>query len=40
MRGSPWWLIKESTCQCRRHGFYSWSGKIPDAQQLSPYHNY
>ena len=26
----PWWLSrKESACQCRRHGFRSWSGKIP-----------
>ena len=29
MRGFPWWLSgKESTCQCRRHGFDPWSGKI------------
>ena len=34
----PWWLSgKESTCQCRRHGFDPWSGKIPHAsEQLSP----
>ena len=33
----PWWLSgKESTCQCRRHGFNPWSGKIPYAmEQLS-----
>ena len=25
----PWWLRdKESTCQCRRHGFDPWVGKI------------
>ena len=30
-----WWLSgKESACQCRRHGFDSWSRKIPE--QLSP----
>ena len=29
-RGLPWWLSgKESTCQCRRHGFNPWVGKIP-----------
>ena len=46
---SPWghkeldateWLnlsSKESACQCRRHGFDPWSGKIPQAAgQLSP----
>ena len=28
--GLPWWLSsKESTCQCRRHGFYPWVRKIP-----------
>ena len=37
--GLPWWLSgKESTCQCRRHGFCPWSGKIPHAaEQLSPW---
>ena len=36
--GLPWWLIgKESTCQCRRHGFNHWSGTIPRAMaQLRP----
>ena len=36
--GPPWWLSsKESTCQCRRHGFSPWSGMIPCATgQLSP----
>ena len=34
----PWWLSgKESTCQCRRHGFNPWSGKIPHAvEKLTP----
>ena len=34
----PRWLIgKESACQCRRHGFNSWSGKITYAsEQLNP----
>ena len=28
----PWWLSgKEYTCQCRRHRFDPWSGKIPHA---------
>ena len=36
--GLPWWFNgKESACQCRRHGFKPWSGKIPHAaEQLSP----
>ena len=30
LKGFPWWLSgKESSCQCRRHGFNSWVGKIP-----------
>ena len=34
----PWWSSgKESTCQCRRHGFHPWSRKIPRApEQLTP----
>ena len=34
----PWWLSgRESTCQCTRHGFDPWYGKIPHAEaQLSP----
>ena len=37
-RGLPWWLSdKESACQCRRHRFDPWSGKILHAvEQLSP----
>ena len=33
-----WWLSgRESTCQCRRHGFDPWSRKIPHAaEQLGP----
>ena len=28
--GPPQWLRgKEFTCQCRRHGFYPWVGKMP-----------
>ena len=28
--GLPWWFSgKEPACQCRRHGFNPWSGKIP-----------
>ena len=36
--GLPWWLSgKESACQCKRHRFDPWSGKIPHAMdQLSP----
>ena len=35
--GLSWWLSgKEFPCQCRRHGFDSWSGRIPHAsEQLS-----
>ena len=37
--GLPWCLSgKESVCQCRRHGFDPWYGKIPHAvKQLSPW---
>jgi len=32
--GLPWWLSGgESTCQCRRHPFNSWSAKIPHAAE-------
>ena len=36
--GLPWWLSgKESACQCRRHRFHPWAGKIPSTPgQLSP----
>ena len=33
----PWWLSgKESTCQCRRHGFHPWVGKIPQRRKWQP----
>ena len=39
--GLPWWPSgEESACQCRRHGYYPWSGKTicPHAAgQLSPW---
>ena len=40
--GLPWWLSgKESACQCRRHRFDPWSGRIPHAsEQLIVCHNY
>ena len=32
--GLLWWLsVKEAACQCRRHGFDPWSGKIPHAAE-------
>ena len=31
--GLPWFSSKESTCQCRRHGFNLWSGKMPHAAE-------
>ena len=32
--GFPWWLSgKESTCQCRRHGFDLWSTRMPHAKE-------
>ena len=35
--GFPWWLGgKESTCQCRRHGFDPWIGKIPWRRKWQP----
>ena len=35
--GLPWWLSrKESTCQCRRHGFNPWVGKIPGRRKWQP----
>ena len=37
--GFPWWLGgKESSCQCRRHLFHSWSGKIPHTTQQQKAH--
>ena len=39
LSGLPWWRSGwESACQCRAHGFESWSGKIPHAtEQLGPW---
>ena len=35
--GLPWWLRgKESTCQCRRHRFDPWVGKIPWRRKWQP----
>ena len=36
--GLTWWHSGwESVCQCRGHGFYPWSGRIPHAaEQLGP----
>ena len=32
--GPPWWLSgKESACQCRRHGFDPWYGRIPHVME-------
>ena len=39
--GLPWWLSgRESACQCKRHGFNSWSGEIPHAVEQLIVHNY
>ena len=35
--GFPGGSVVKTACQCRRHGFDPWSGKIPHAaEQLSP----
>ena len=35
--GLPRWLSgKESTCQCRKHGFDPWVGKIPWRRKWQP----
>ena len=35
--GLPWWLSgKESACQCRRHGFDPWVGKMPWRRKWQP----
>ena len=38
MVGLPQWLSgEESACQCRKHVFNPWSGKIPHiTEQLNP----
>ena len=41
--GLPWWFNgKESACQCRRHRFDPWSGRIPQAlgTAKSRHHNF
>ena len=35
-RASPWFSSKESACQCRRHGFEPWIGKIPWRRKWQP----
>ena len=36
-REHPWWVSgKESTCQCRRHGFNPWVRKIPGEGNGNP----
>ena len=33
----PWWLSgEESSCQCRRHEFSPWVGKIPRRKKRQP----
>ena len=35
--GLPWWLSgQEPSCQCRRHGFDTWLGKIPWRRKWQP----
>ena len=37
LNGLPWWFRgKESTCQCRRHGFDPWVRKIPWRRKWQP----
>ena len=37
MKGLLWWLSgKESACQCNRHGFSPWVGKIPWRRKWQP----
>ena len=35
-RLSQWLIDKESACQCRRHGFDPWVGKIPWTRKWQP----
>ena len=40
-RAIPWWFSgKESTCQCRRHGFDPWPGRFPCAAGTAKSPNY
>jgi len=34
MRLHLWLSGKESTCQCRKHGFDTWVGKIPLEKEM------
>ena len=35
--GLPWWLSgKEFACQCKRHSFSPWVGKIPWRKKWHP----
>ena len=34
--GLPWWLSKESACQCRRCGSNPWSGQVPSLRATKP----
>ena len=35
--GLPWWVSgKESACQCRRHRYHPWVGKIPWRRKWHP----
>ena len=37
IKGLPWWFSgKESTCQCKRHGFSPWVKKIPWTRKKEP----
>ena len=41
MQGLPLWLSgKESTCQCKRHSFNPWVGKIPWRRKWQPTSTY
>ena len=31
-----WWLSKEFTCQCKRHGFDLWVRKVPEKEMATP----
>ena len=34
----PWWFSsKESACQCQRHGFNPWIGKLPLEKETATY---
>ena len=38
---ASWWLSgKESTCQCRRHGFDPWVRKIPLEKEIATHSNF